>query len=167
MIDVTRFRDGMSRLGGAVNVITTDGPAGRAGFTATAVCSVTDSPPTLLVCQNRTSWTHRFFAENRVLCVNLLAANQEEISGVFAARDLGQDERFARVTHDTLTTGSPALGGALVNFDCRIETIQDIGTHSVFFCRVVDMRQGEPADGLVWFDRGYHRLPSATKRAIA
>ncbi len=44
------FREGMSRLGAAVNIITTDGPAGRAGFTASAVCSVTDSPPTLLVC---------------------------------------------------------------------------------------------------------------------
>ena len=31
----------MSRLGAAVNIITTDGPAGRAGFTASAVCGVT------------------------------------------------------------------------------------------------------------------------------
>ncbi len=34
------FRDAMSGLAAAVNVITTDGPGGRAGFTATAVCSV-------------------------------------------------------------------------------------------------------------------------------
>ncbi len=45
-----QFRDAMSSLAAAVNVITTDGPHGRAGFTATAVCSVTDQPPTLLVC---------------------------------------------------------------------------------------------------------------------
>ncbi len=36
----------MARLAAAVNIVTTDGPAGRAGFTATAVCSVTDEPPT-------------------------------------------------------------------------------------------------------------------------
>ena len=35
----------MARLGAAVNVVTTDGPAGRYGFTASAVCSVTDDPP--------------------------------------------------------------------------------------------------------------------------
>lgn len=163
MIDVSRFRDGMSRLGGAVNVITTDGPAGRAGFTATAVCSVTDTPPTLLVCQNRTSWTHKFFAENRVLCVNLLAAGQEEVSGLFASRDVGQEERFARIGHDVLETGSPALRGALVNFDCEIESVQQVGTHDVFFCRVVAMRVAEGGDGLVWFDRGYHRLPAHGK----
>ena len=52
---VTRqdFRDAMARLGAAVNIITTGGPAGRGGFTASAVCSVTDDPPTLLVCMNR------------------------------------------------------------------------------------------------------------------
>ena len=47
------YRDAMARLGAAVNVITTDGPGGRAGFTASAVTSVTDTPPTLLVCANR------------------------------------------------------------------------------------------------------------------
>ena len=55
MTDTAAFRDGMALLAGAVNVITTDGPHGRAGFTATAVCSVTDQPPTLLVCMNRGS----------------------------------------------------------------------------------------------------------------
>ena len=49
------YREAMARLGAAVNVITTDGPGGRAGFTASAVTSVTDTPPTLLVCANRTN----------------------------------------------------------------------------------------------------------------
>ncbi len=44
------YRDAMACLGAAVNIVTTDGRAGRAGFTASAVCSVTDNPPTLLVC---------------------------------------------------------------------------------------------------------------------
>ena len=38
-----QFREGMSRLGAAVTVLTTDGPAGRHGMTASAVCSVTDT----------------------------------------------------------------------------------------------------------------------------
>ena len=47
------YRDAMACLGAAVNIVTTDGRAGRAGFTASAVCSVTDDPPTLLVCMSR------------------------------------------------------------------------------------------------------------------
>src|SRR6266850_752518 len=49
------FREAMSRLGAAVHVITTAGPGGKTGATATAVCSVSDTPPTLLVCINRRS----------------------------------------------------------------------------------------------------------------
>ncbi|STH73084.1 oxidoreductase, flavin:NADH component [Escherichia coli] len=41
IVDQQTFRDAMSCMGAAVNIITTDGPAGRAGFTASAVCSVT------------------------------------------------------------------------------------------------------------------------------
>jgi flavin reductase len=47
-VDQRLYREAMSRYGAAVHVITTDGSSGKAGFTATAVCSVTDDPPTLL-----------------------------------------------------------------------------------------------------------------------
>lgn len=59
------FRDAMSSLAAAVNVITTDGPGGRAGFTATAVCSVTDQPPTLLVCINRSASVYETFIDRK------------------------------------------------------------------------------------------------------
>ena len=48
-VDQAQFREAMSRLGAAVHVVTTAGPAGIAGFTATAVVSVSDQPATLLV----------------------------------------------------------------------------------------------------------------------
>ena len=67
MIDVNLFRDGMARLGSAVAIIATNGPAGRHGFTASAVCSVTDTPPTLLVCINRSVSSYAAFQENGVL----------------------------------------------------------------------------------------------------
>lgn len=42
-----QFRDAMSSLSAAVNIITTNGRAGKCGLTATAVCSITDSPQQL------------------------------------------------------------------------------------------------------------------------
>ncbi len=56
-----KFRNAMARLGAAANVITSNGPAGRCGITATAVCSVSDTPPTLLVCLNRSSAMNQVF----------------------------------------------------------------------------------------------------------
>jgi flavin reductase len=58
MIAATDFKNAMSLLTGAVNVVTTTGVSGRHGFTASAVCSVTDAPPTLLVCINNSAYSH-------------------------------------------------------------------------------------------------------------
>ncbi len=158
MVDIQEFRNGMAMLSGAVNVITTAGPEGLAGFTATAVCSVTDQPPTLLVCMNRSSYAHRFFTGNGVLCVNLLGGDQQALSGLFADRNVTMEERFVRTPWQALATGSPALTDALVNFDCRIAQTHDIGSHSIFYCEVERVRQGDLRAGLVYFNRNYHRV---------
>ncbi len=156
MVDITDFRNGMAMLAGAVNIITTDGPQGLAGFTATAVCSVTDQPPTLLVCMNRASWAHPIFSGNGVLCVNVLGAERQDVSGIFADRNITMGERFARIGWNALATGSPLLDDAVVNFDCRIVQTHDVGSHSVFYCEVEGVRQGASQVGLIYFNRSYH-----------
>lgn len=158
MIEATDFRNAMSKLTTAVNVITTEGTAGMHGFTASAVCSVTDTPPTLLVCMNQSSRSHAHFLENKVLSVNVLAAQHEQISNAFASSKLGSEERFKLGNWTTLETGSPILKDALVSFDCEIQEIQQVGTHSVFMCRVVAIKQSQQEESLVYFNRGYHRV---------
>ena len=100
MVDTTAFRDAMAMLGGAVSIITTAGPGGKVGMTASAVCSVTDSPPTVLVCINRSTWAHAQFVQNGILCINILGAGQQTLSGRFANRTIGMDDRF-RLTPGT------------------------------------------------------------------
>lgn len=152
------FRDGMARLGAAVTVVTTNGPAGRAGFTASAVCSVTDDPPTLLVCMNRTASAGPALAANGVLCVNSLASGDRAIAQVFAGvTRCSQEERFAGAAWGALATGAPVLAGALVAFDCRVAEVVEKGTHRVIFAEVVAVRQGRAGErALIWFARDYH-----------
>jgi flavin reductase len=151
------YRDAMARLGAAVNIVTTDGPQGRAGFTATAVCSVTDEPPTLLVCLNRSASVYPVFKANGTLCVNTLSSEHKTLSNVFGGKtDMG--ERFAAARWSTLVTGSPALDGAVVSFDCRIAAVNTVGTHDVILCEVVAIERQDDVHGLVYFNRGYHDL---------
>ncbi|MGI4975794.1 MAG: flavin reductase [Janthinobacterium lividum] len=151
------YRDAMARLGAAVNIVTSDGPAGRCGFTASSVCSVTDDPPTLLVCLNRTSANNARFKRNGVLCVNVLAARHEALSAAFAG-SLAPDARFAEGRWSTLATGAPVLDGARVAFDCRIDQVTEVGTHSVLFCAVEAIRTGDNEEALIYLGRAYHRL---------
>lgn len=154
------YRDAMARLGAAVNIITTDGPGGRAGFTASAVCSVTDEPPTLLVCLNRKASVYAAFQANGVLCVNVLAAGQQALSALFGGKT-PMDERFAASRWSALVTGAPVLEAAAVSFDCRVVRSTAVGTHDVLFCEAVAIRSADKAQGLVYFDRRYHDLLAA------
>ena len=159
MVTREAYRDGLARLAAAVNVITSDGPAGRGGFTASAVCSVTDSPPTLLVCANRTNDSYPAMKTNAVLCVNTLASAHEELSPVFAGMtDHTMGARFEGATWHSLATGAPVLDGALVAFDCRIERVVEVGTHDVFICPVEAVEIGTVNEGLIYYARGYHRV---------
>lgn len=151
------FRDGMARLGAAVNIITTDGPAGKAGFTASAVCSVTDSPPTLLVCLNRSSSVYNCFSDNEALCVNTLSPDHEELSRLFGGKT-AMDERFAAARWSVGPSGAPMLDDAAVSFDCRITSKAEVGSHTVFFCEVIAVERHAVASGLIYFDRAYHRI---------
>jgi flavin reductase len=157
LVEKQAYREAMARLGAAVNIITTDGPGGKRGFTASAVCSVTDDPPTLLVCLNRNSDSNAALKENLVICVNTLTAAQAHLSPVFAGMtEHAIDARFDEAAWTTLTTGCPVLEEAVVSFDCRIVQITEVGTHSVFFCEIDAIANGPVHEGLIYFGRGYH-----------
>jgi len=152
------FRDAMAGLAAAVNVITTDGPHGRFGFTATAVCSVTDSPPTLLVCLNRSASVHPALTAHATLCINTLTSEQRELSNLFGGKT-PMAERFAAAQWSEWVTGAPILNGAAASFDCRVSQTVSVGTHDILFCEVLALRRQKDAAALVYFDRNYHQLP--------
>jgi flavin reductase len=155
-IDPAAFRDAMSRLGAAVHVVTSAGPAGKTGFTATAVCSVSDQPATLLVCLNRRAQSAPLLAQNGVFCVNTLGAAEEKLADMFAGRSgVHLDERFNVGEWMTLKTGSPVLATAVIAFDCRTIEIKAVASHNVVFGAVEAVRLGPGGPALVYHDRIY------------
>jgi flavin reductase len=155
--DRARFREAMARLGAAVNIITTHGPDGDNGFTASAVCSVTDDPATILVCMNRTSSQYDVFKSAGFFCVNILTPEQEELSPVFAGK-MPMAERFARAEWIRLATGAPVLKSAAAALDCTMSQMVEVGTHSVIFGAVQAIHLGASGSGLIYHGRAYHKI---------
>jgi flavin reductase (DIM6/NTAB) family NADH-FMN oxidoreductase RutF len=159
MVSKQLYRDGMSRFAAAVHLVTTDGPAGPCGFTASAACSVTDDPPTLLVCLNRASKLHSLFEQNKVFCLNTLAAHQQELAQTFARRSgTPMTERFALPIWEKLKTGAPVLRDAVANFDCRIIHVQEVGTHWVIFGAVQEVQLPRNDSALLYLNRSYREM---------
>ncbi len=155
-----QFRDAMSRVATSVHVVTTDGAAGRFGMTASAVASVSDMPPTVLVCVNLKAPVNAAIKENDVFCVNALTAHDEAVADAFAGRS-GVDDmgaRFALCDWVGSRTGAPMLQRGLVSLDCQVSEITETSTHSVIFGAVVAVRVGGDHPALLYYNRGYRSV---------
>ena len=137
-----QFLHGMSHAASTVNVVTTDGVAGRHGVTVSAMVSVSaDGPqPTLLVCIHYLSPVAGAVLQNGVFCVNVLRDYQAHISDNFAGRSGAQGAaKFDCATWTTQVTGAPRVVDSLVAFDCRVIASQRVGSHFVVFGSVQDI----------------------------
>ena len=153
-----QFIEAMSQAVATVSVVTTDGAAGRAGVTVSAMCSVSADPPMLLVCVHHKSAACAALRDNGRFCVNLLGDGQADIADTFAGRlPATDDDRFAYAEWRSLVTGAPALDGALVALDCYLVGHLRQGTHSVFIGEVAEVALGEGAP-LVYAQRAYRDL---------
>ncbi len=149
----------MAQVASAVHVVTTIGPAGRLGMTATAVASVSDKPPTVLVCIERSSRTLAAIEASGVFCVNTLPGHLVETAEIFAnRRALQGEERFAAGEWGELVTGSPVLRGALAAFDCRLVASHDIATHRVLVGEVVGLGGAAQGGSLIYRRRQFEAV---------
>ena len=158
-VSLEQFRLGMRLLAGAVNIITTAHGGRRYGMTATAVCSVSADPPTVLVCINKLATTHGIVAKSKVFCVNVLRADHWELSTTFSGAQSGEG-RFKSGDWTRLATGAPVLIDALVSFDCRVVKKVMHGTHGIFFGQVEQVLVGKPGKPLLYSEGQYAKLAS-------
>ena len=153
-----RFLAGMSHAAATVNVVTTDGPAGRVGVTVSAMSSVSADTerPTLLVCVHRDSPAAAAILENQVFCVNVLKDDQSYISDTFAGRFREQvADKFECAEWTSGLTGAPRVIDPLVGFDCRVVSSDRVGTHHVFFGAVEDIFIAGSGSPLIYANRAY------------
>lgn len=158
-VDPARFREAMSRVGAAVHIVTTDGPAGLAGITASAVTSITAEPPMMLFCIKRSSRCVRKVIGNGVFCINTLRRADQRLSDIFAGRTaVRREERFTSSAWTTLATGAPVLASALVAFDCRLVEAKEVTTHLMMIGVVEAVEIAPKADALMYAHREYWQL---------
>jgi flavin reductase (DIM6/NTAB) family NADH-FMN oxidoreductase RutF len=145
------FKAGMRQLAGHVCVITSENAAAeRVGLTATAVCSVSADPPTLLVCINRQSASHAVIRSAGFFAVNVLALQDRSVADRFAS-GVGGESRFSVGQWSRGATGAPLLESAMASFDCRIAQAVDVETHGILFGRITAVRvRGDSAKLLLY-----------------
>ena len=158
-----QFKLGMRQLAGAVSIITSCSDGRLFGMTATAVCSASADPPTVLVCVNQATTTHAAIEAAKVFCVNVLRHEDRELSSLFSGvhhSEMRGEARFRQGSWTRLATGSPVLSSALVAFDCRVTNRLAHGTHTLFLGHVEQLQIGRKGKPLLYSDGQYAKLAS-------
>jgi len=162
MCDKSSYRDAMSRVASAVHVIATQ----AGGCTASAVTSVTDEPPTMMVCLNRKTHLGETLSNDFLrypsaayFSINTLGCCDEDVGKAFAGMTgLKGIDRFQVGDWDMgYSTYSPILRTAVASFRCRVTEIRLISTHYAILGEVVQAVRKEEGDSLVYVDRHFLR----------
>ncbi|KWV50149.1 hypothetical protein AS156_14355 [Bradyrhizobium macuxiense] len=152
-VDAVSYRTAMRYHAGAVAILSAGTFGDRTGLTATSVCSLSDTPPRLIACVNRSASAHGLIRRTASFGVNLLRAEQAELANVFAGRrGIERDDRFADADGWlSLVTGAPILKSALASLDCELVDEHAHDTHSIFIGEVRAVQQCDGVTPLVYF----------------
>ena len=124
------FISAMRQVAATVTVVTTDGPAGKAGATVSAFTSLSADPPSVLVCLNTNSSIAKAVASNGVFCVNVLPEDAVEVAKRFAGMfDKDRPNRFEGL--DILDTEFGPLLPRATAFSCSMTHRHVHGSHAI------------------------------------
>ncbi len=150
--DGANFRLAMREFASGVGIVAAGIGEVRSGCTATAIASLSLSPPSLLVCLNRATATLAAARLAGAFSVNLLAAHHRQLAERFAGvSGIKGAARFEHGDWAPLITGAPVLADALAALDCRVEDIIERHTHAIVIGAVEAVRISKiPAALLHW-----------------
>jgi flavin reductase (DIM6/NTAB) family NADH-FMN oxidoreductase RutF len=160
LISEADFKLSMRHLAGAVSVVTVGDGQDRTGFTATSVSSFSTEVPSVIVSVNRASSSWPVLQRYGCFCVNVLAADQQQLAQSFAGFDGRKGtERFGNARWYRLRTGAAVLENALTVLDCKLEMAFHHHSHAILIGHIcaIEVRQG--IGPLLYWHGGYHELP--------
>ncbi|MEH7094552.1 flavin reductase family protein [Neobacillus vireti] len=151
-MDDRQIRTAMGKFATGVTVIATDVDGDVHGMTANAFMSVSLDPKLVVISIGEKARILEKIKQSKTFSVNILAADQQELSMIFA----GQLKEHREVIFDRLD-GKPVLAGAVAQIACEVSAEHLEGDHTLFIGRVTDI-QLEDAEPLIFYSGRYRSL---------
>ena len=130
-LDQRDFRNALGAFPTGVCLITTLGPGGeRAGLTVNSFSSVSLDPPMVLWSLARTATCAGVFRDAEYFAINVLAANDAQLSSHFAKAGADKFAAYANRFSGGLG-GVPLLEGAVATFECHSRYRKYGGDHII------------------------------------
>jgi flavin reductase len=155
----TDFRNALGVFATGVTVITSRGEEHAYGMTANAFSSLSLDPPLILVCVISGTTGAETIEKNGSFAVNILAADQEQISRYFSWRDRPRGaEAFDEIPHGVSATGCPIIEGSAGYLDCRLAASHEAGDHMIYIGEVLALGHDGDVEPLLFHGGSYCRV---------
>ncbi len=159
ILDSDQLRAAMRSWTTGVTVVTSIYDGELHGMTVNSFTSISLEPALVTISLQQATRTHELVTRAKVFGINILSAEQKNISENFASHK-SSAEKFASTETETLVTGAPFFKGALAWMDCRIVHTYDAGINTLFIGEVLSARGTGAGDPLIYHNRVYWKLAS-------
>ncbi|MFE9443042.1 flavin reductase family protein [Streptomyces sp. NPDC006602] len=161
-VDSREFRQAMGRFPTGVAVVASGAGGSTEALTVNSVTSVSLAPLLMSVCLRPEGRVSRRIAQRQEFTLSFLAADQRQVSALFASRDRPVGIQAQRQLGDLVgPRGSVLVQGALASMECVVETFSEGGDHVIVLGRVEALHLGDADREPLVFHRGdYTRLAS-------
>jgi len=137
-MDDRTFRNAMGKFATGVTVITSKVGDEVHGMTANAFMSVSLHPKLITVSiDNRANMLDKIKESNQ-FAVNILTEDQKDMSMHFAGQTKDKKQIDFGFLHEI-----PILKESLVSVVCDVDTFYEVGDHTLFIGKVIDIAQTE------------------------
>jgi 3-hydroxy-9,10-secoandrosta-1,3,5(10)-triene-9,17-dione monooxygenase reductase component len=126
-------------------------------MTCQSFSSVSLEPPLIMFSPAKTSRAWPLMRRAGYFCVNILAADQSELSNGMATKG---EEKFDGVAWSSAVTGAPVIEGVLGYIDCTVHQVVEAGDHYIVIGQVKELAFGDGSesrnvDPLLFFQGKY------------
>ncbi len=146
------MREVLGHFVSGIVVVTAAGADGPLGFTCQSFSSLSLDPPLVSLAPARTSATWPRIRAAGAFCVNVLAAEHEDLSAAFARSGV---DKFAGVAWTPGPSGAPVLDGVSAWMDCALWAEYDGGDHTIAVGRVRDLGADPSRPPLLYYRGRY------------
>jgi flavin reductase (DIM6/NTAB) family NADH-FMN oxidoreductase RutF len=141
MMDSDTFRCLLGRFASGIAIITARDGERDVGMTVSAFCSVSLSPPLVLVCVDRKASMHDLLLHHPQMGISIVTSEHEAHTRRFA--DKKATQRFEGIPFSRGESKVMLLDDAMAHLECQLVRHYAEGDHTVFIAEVERGAMGE------------------------
>lgn len=154
-VDPERFKDAMRSFATGVVIVTVEVEGRLWGLTINSCCSISASPPQVLISLAHTASCRAALLESGRFGLAILGEQHRELAELGAVP--GGPKHVDVFCEPAGDAGAVSVAGALAHLDCTVRRTFEVSDHTLVIGAVerTEVRPGAP---LLYHDRRFHRL---------